>query len=103
MPQPDMTRQYRRELAEIARHLRAIDGAIDRVSKDAATAHARIDRLIARLGKLQLPQCQIRAAARACSRVRRAIARICRRDADGLRRTRERLLRRQSILEGRLD
>lgn len=100
--QPDMSAQYTRELYHIARELRAIDVAMDRIARDASRAHRKIERLLDHCDRHDLTPAQMRRAILLCSRASKSVARICRRDADAMRRTRERLIRRQQILRGRL-
>lgn len=103
MPQPDMSRQYRLELRQIDRDIRAVDRAIGQVAKDANHAYCAIDRLCARVDRAKPQRHKHRWSMFACSKTKRAIARICQRHANALKRTRARLVRRASILEGRLD
>lgn len=103
MPQPDMSRQYRLELRQIDRDIRAVDRAIGQVAKDANHAYCAIDRLCNRVGRANPPRHKLRRARLRCSITKRVIGRICQRHANALKRTRARLVRRASILEGRLD
>jgi len=102
MRQPDMSRQYRLELRQIDRDIRAVDRAIGQIAKDANHAYCAIDRLCARVDRANPPRHKLRWAMLRCSTAKRVIARICQRHATALKRTRDRLVRRASILEGRL-
>ena len=102
MPQPEMSRQYRLELRQIDRGIRAIDRAIGQIAKDANHAYCAIDRICERVDRANPPRHKLRWAMFRCAVAKRAIARICRRDSTALKRTRQRLVRRASILEGRL-